>query len=67
MHLATAVPNALVQETVRAGYLGWYDTLVEGGAIVADGRIRAAEEPGLGIRLLPDLEDRPGTTVRVSR
>ncbi len=27
-HLATSVPNALVQETVRAYYLGWYGDIV---------------------------------------
>ena len=65
-HLATAAPNALVQETVRAGYLGWYSDLVEGGPAIADGRISVSESPGLGIRLLPDLETRPGTVVRSS-
>jgi L-alanine-DL-glutamate epimerase-like enolase superfamily enzyme len=67
VHLAVAAPNALVQETVRAGYLGWYDSLVEGGAVIEDGHVRPRDEPGLGIRLLPDLTDRGGTSVRVTR
>ena len=66
VHLAVAAPNALIQETVRAGYLGWYSSLVEGGPKIAGGRIAPPEDPGLGIRLLPDLERRPGTTVRSS-
>lgn len=66
VHLATAAPNTLLQETVRAGYLDWYHELVEGGAIVQGGQVRAPEEPGLGIRLRPELDDRPGTTRRVS-
>jgi galactonate dehydratase len=67
VHLATAAPNALLQETVRAGYLGWYSTLVEGGPSIIGGRITASNEPGLGIRLLPDLTGREGTSVRTSR
>ncbi|MGC5170095.1 mandelate racemase/muconate lactonizing enzyme family protein [Microbacterium sp. DT81.1] len=66
-HLATASPNTLLQETVRAGYLGWYSTLVEGGAVIEGGHISAPDEPGLGIRLLPDLAERDGTTLRSSR
>jgi galactonate dehydratase len=67
VHLATAAPNVLVQETVRAGYLGWYDTLVEGGPVISGGTVRAPLGPGLGIRLVPGLRERPGTTMRVSR
>ncbi|MEO6510398.1 MAG: enolase C-terminal domain-like protein, partial [Nocardioides sp.] len=67
VQLATAAPNTLVQETVRAAYFGWYDSLVEGGPVVEDGTIRAGGEPGLGVRLLPDLDTRAGTTVRTSR
>ena len=67
VHLATAAPNVLVQETVRAGYLGWYATLVEGGPVITGGSVRAPQEPGLGIRLLPDLADSEGATLRSSR
>lgn len=66
-HLAMAAPNVLIQETVRAGYLGWYSSLVEGGAIVTGGTIRAAEKAGLGIALVPGLRDRAGTTTRSSK
>lgn len=66
VHLAIAAPNALLQETVRAGNLGWYSTLVEGGPVITGGRIRPSEDAGLGIRLLPDLRHRDGTTVRSS-
>ena len=67
VHLATAAPNTLLQETVRAGYLGWYSDLVEGGPTIAHGRIRPPEDPGLGIRLLPDLAGRVGSITRSSR
>ncbi|WP_375385546.1 mandelate racemase/muconate lactonizing enzyme family protein [uncultured Microbacterium sp.] len=64
VHLATAAPNTLIQETVRAGYLGWYSSLVEGGAVVTGGTISAPTEPGLGIRLVEGLETREGTETR---
>ena len=67
VHLGTAAPNALIQETVRAGYLGWYSTLVEGGPVIESGRIAASSTPGLGIRLASDLMTREGTSVRSSR
>jgi L-alanine-DL-glutamate epimerase-like enolase superfamily enzyme len=67
VHLCTAAPNALLQETVRAGYLGWYAALVEGWPDVSDGSIQASSRPGHGVRLLPELYDRPGTRVRTTR
>ena len=67
VHLSSAAPNTLLQETVRAAYLGWYSSLVEGGPTIEGGFAQASPDPGLGIRLLPDLDGRPGTTVRMSR
>ena len=66
VHLGTAIPNALMQETVRAGYLGWYSSLIEGGPAIGSGRISASTTPGLGIRLASDLPEREGTSVRSS-
>lgn len=66
-HLSTAAPNALMQETVRAAYLGWYRDLVTELPAVADGHITPLTAPGLGTALLPDLEDRAGTVVTTSR
>lgn len=65
-HLAVAAPNALLQETVRAGYLGWYSSLTVGGPIIHRGTIRPSEDPGLGINLAPGLRDRDGSHVRVT-
>lgn len=62
VHLSTAAPNVLVQETVRAAYAGWYGSLVEGGAEIHNGVVRAPSAPGLGIRLREDLLNREGTT-----
>lgn len=62
-HLSTAAPNSLFQETVRAGYLGWYNELVEGVPRIENGRIAVTDTPGLGVELRADLRGRPGTTV----
>ena len=43
-HLATSAPNAMVQETVRAYYLGWYGDVVTALPTITDGRI--APPPG---------------------
>ncbi|QJU56318.1 mandelate racemase/muconate lactonizing enzyme family protein (plasmid) [Herbiconiux sp. KACC 21604] len=67
VHLSTAAPNVLVQETVRAAYAGWYGSLVEGGAEVTDGVVRAPSAPGLGIRLRDDVLSREGTTIVTSQ
>jgi L-alanine-DL-glutamate epimerase-like enolase superfamily enzyme len=66
-HLSTAAPNALMQETVRAAYLGWYRDLVTELPAVADGHITSLTGPGLGTALLPDLKGRAGTLVTTSR
>lgn len=67
VHLASAAPNVLIQETVRAGYLGWYAGLVEGGPVIDHGWIRPPDQPGLGVRLLPDLLERPGSHAQALR
>jgi L-alanine-DL-glutamate epimerase-like enolase superfamily enzyme len=58
-HLSINAPNALVQETVRAFYTGWYNELVTGMPEISDGYIHPPEGPGLGVELLPDLHLRP--------
>lgn len=57
-------PNALIMESVRAFYKGWYQDLVTGGPIVKDGRISLTDAPGLGVELLPDVRGREGVVVR---
>lgn len=66
VHLAASAPNVLLQETVRAGYLGWYQSLVEGGPTISHGFIRPSQTPGLGIRLRDDLRARATTSVRIT-
>jgi galactonate dehydratase len=66
-HLSCNVPNALVQESVRAFYTGWYTEIVTARPKVENGMIAPPEGPGLGMDLLPDITSRPDAIVRWSR
>ena len=66
-HLSLHAPNALIQESVRAFFTGWYKELVTELPIVENGMIRLNDKPGLGLELLPDLHKRPDAVVRVSK
>jgi galactonate dehydratase len=66
-HLSVNAPNALIQESVRAYYTGWYKELVTELPVVENGHIRPPEGPGLGTELLPDLHKRPDAHAITSR
>jgi L-alanine-DL-glutamate epimerase-like enolase superfamily enzyme len=66
-HLSINLPNALIQESVRAYYTGWYKELVTKLPNVSDGHISPPEGPGLGTELLPNLYERPDAHVRTSK
>jgi L-alanine-DL-glutamate epimerase-like enolase superfamily enzyme len=57
-HLSLHAPNALIQESVRAYYDGWYRDLVTALPAVSDGCITVPDGPGLGLELRPDLDRR---------
>jgi L-alanine-DL-glutamate epimerase-like enolase superfamily enzyme len=65
-HLSINAPNALIQETVRAFYTGWYKEILTNLPDIADGTIAPPPGPGLGTALLPGLEARPDAHVRES-
>jgi len=65
-HFSLHAPNALIQESVRAFYTGWYNELVTALPAVEKGEITVPDQPGLGTQLLPDLDDRADAIVRVS-
>ncbi len=65
-HLSINLPNALIQETVRAFYTGWYRELVTNLPMIENGTIRPPDGPGLGLELLPGLETRADAQRRVS-
>ena len=66
-HLSLNLPNALVQESVRAYYTGWYRELLTTLPTVENGHVAPPEGPGLGTELLPDLRERPDADLRTSK
>jgi L-alanine-DL-glutamate epimerase-like enolase superfamily enzyme len=66
-HLSVNLPNALIQESVRAYYTGWYGELVTELPTVSDGHISPPEGPGLGTELLPGLGERPDAHLSTSK
>jgi galactonate dehydratase len=65
-HLSLNAPNALIQESVRAFYTGWYTELVTELPRIENGFIHPMKGPGLGTRLLPEVVGRKDATVRRS-
>lgn len=66
-HFSLHARNALIQESVRAFYTGWYKELVTALPIVANGSVTIPDAPGLGLALLPDVAKRKDAIVRVTR
>jgi galactonate dehydratase len=66
-HFSLHARNALIQESVRAFYTGWYTELVTELPKAENGMITVSEAPGLGLELLPDLDQRQDAIVRFSR
>ena len=65
-HLCLNATNALVQESVRAFYNGWYRDIVTALPPVSGGMITVPEGPGLGLALHDDLDKRLTVTRRRS-
>jgi galactonate dehydratase len=65
-HLALNATNALVQESVRAFYKGWYGDVMTAIPKAKDGLVTVPEGPGLGCALLPDIDQRFSVTRRRS-
>ena len=66
VHLSINAPNALVQESVRAFYTGWYRELVTELPRVEKGFVYPLSGQGLGTELLPELTSRDDAVVRSS-
>lgn len=65
-HLALNAPNALVQESVRAFYNGWYREVMTALPKIENGFVTVPDGPGLGCELMPDIEKRFSVTRRSS-
>ena len=66
-HLSLHAHNALVQESVRAFYNGWYKDYVTAIAKVTHGMITVPEGPGLGMELHPDIASFKDIIIRISQ
>jgi galactonate dehydratase len=66
VHLSLNATNALVQETVRAFYSGWYAELVTRLPRIEGGYVYPPDGPGLGLELVPGIEKRADAIVRIS-
>ncbi len=63
-NLTLNAPNALVQESVRAFYSGWYGELAQNLPVVEDGHIHLPDGAGMVTELKPEVWQRPDATVR---
>jgi L-alanine-DL-glutamate epimerase-like enolase superfamily enzyme len=66
VHFSIHAPNALVQESVRAFYTGWYNELVTHVPRPVRGYFETPPGPGLGCELLPELLSRKDAVARIS-
>ena len=66
-HLSLNAPNALVQESVRAFYNGWYKDVMTAIPTVKDGFVTIPEGSGFGCELIPDLDRRFTVLRKVTR
>ena len=66
VHFSIWAPNALIQESVRAFYSGWYNELVTHVPQPVKGYFGRPPGPGIGAELLPEVWKRKDASVRVS-
>ncbi len=66
IHLSIHCTNALIQESVRAFYRGYYNDLVTIQPRIEAGYVYPPEAPGIGTKLRQELFTRSDTTVRTS-
>jgi L-alanine-DL-glutamate epimerase-like enolase superfamily enzyme len=65
--LSATLPNVNYQEAVRAYFTGWYTEVVDVLPRVENGHVTPLPGAGLGLRLKPQVFERPDATVRVTR
>jgi L-alanine-DL-glutamate epimerase-like enolase superfamily enzyme len=65
--LSATLPNVNYQEAVRAYFTGWYREVVDVLPSVENGRVTPLPGAGLGLKLKPEVFERPDATVRVTR
>jgi galactonate dehydratase len=65
-HLAAHAPNAMIMETVRAYYLGWYNEVMTEELTIREGQLEFPTKPGLGTALRPEILQRSDAHIEVS-
>lgn len=65
-HLCLAMPNALIQEGVRAYYQGWYREILTQLPVVEDGTVRPPDGPGLGTALRAEFVEGPDVSIQTT-
>ncbi len=65
-HICMNAPNAMLMETVRSYYKGWYERIVEPNLPIEKGYLYAPQGPGLGTRLRAEVLRRPDVSIEVS-
>ena len=65
-HLMLHIPNAMIMETVRAYYEGWYNDVMTERIPIAEGMLSLPERPGLGTALREEVLSRPDVHIEVS-
>jgi galactonate dehydratase len=65
-HLMLHIPNAMIMETVRAYYRGWYSEMVTDAIPISDGMLSLPDAPGLGTKLREEVLRRPDAHVESS-
>jgi galactonate dehydratase len=63
-HLSLHLPNAVLQESVRAFWSSWYGELVTAMPVVEGGMVTVPAGPGLGTELRPEVFERPDVRIR---
>ena len=63
LHVCAAAPNAMVMETVRGFYEGYYRDIVAEPLPIRDGRAQLDFGPGLGVALRPEVVARASSRV----
>jgi galactonate dehydratase len=64
IHLSVHCPNALIQESVRAYYHGFYKELTTDQPRIEDGYAYPPDKPGIGTELRPEILERSDCTIR---
>jgi L-alanine-DL-glutamate epimerase-like enolase superfamily enzyme len=65
-HICMNAPNAMLMETTRPYYDGWYGKFVTNNLNIQNGHLLAPEGPGLGTKLLPEVRNRKDVSIETS-